>query len=937
MSSRTSIAGPRRIILIQSGKYDYAELDLTRPFQIVANNNLGKTALISTLQYLYVDNQVHMSFGKHAVDESRRFYFPSDTSYVLFEIETPSGFVVVGNRGLGATRSFDLQRFYWRGPFQRDHFIHPDGKIKRWSEVEPVLSIQDGFGTVSDTAEMRRLLCSPSADSPESWGLVPLADAGDFPSFRQTFQRLLHLKDIKQDDLKELIADYAQVSPERRRIDLSKHFKTEMLAIEQKKAGVTAIRESAKHLADARGLHALEAKARALAHAGHRHLLERYSDNERRSREFLAALAHTNSEAGQTIIRVRKESPSVQKDHDAKIAEQTRAKDAIDNLDTRRAAFADYVPELAIRSIAELNAEASRLHNQLEDLPGETSETLGVRLTQLQSELEKLRQTASKGEGTLIAWMRRELGENEANRLGSLFSPGILVSVIDEGTHLKDPKTLAERLTLAADNCDAGGYSDSLIQIDFPKGAIKATTELLDPQRIARDLKRVEGEIGRTEARIAVLADLEKARTRLAGLRAEISEATLKHRDYEELQQDIGSEPRNREILATIGGEVEALKERLSALNGELSHAESIIADCVRKQQEHETEQRDIGRLRRDFPFPSGDDPGSTPAGAEFVKDLNALKLSEVFQRVEAKCMEARAHAGKLDGIMAQLDTRFAGSAFSYDASAPTEERLASVEEHVASLPELEENAENEWRALLSDAGSRFKTITDSFRTLTRRVRALSGEFHKVEFSSIESVTLTVVPNEDALNEYERHASEHGLPSLFDPTAANQQFQRFNALFASRPVLLLSDLFSLRWTIKRRDGITKVYDDLEGVESTGTTVVLKVTLNLLVLRALFKSHGLARLPFYLDEVHTLDRHNFGNILDLSEKLGFVGIFAAPSLAIGIRRYVHIVPDERGHLTVNPAHQKDILRAPGEGPATPPLTAESEESRATPTV
>jgi hypothetical protein len=92
--------------------------------------------------------------------------------------------------------------------------------------------------------------------------------------------------------------------------------------------------------------------------------------------------------------------------------------------------------------------------------------------------------------------------------------------------------------------------------------------------------------------------------------------------------------------------------------------------------------------------------------------------------------------------------------------------------------------------------------------------------------------------------------------------------------------------------------------------------VLKVTLNLLVLRDLLVV-GKARIPFYLDEVHALDRQNFGNILQLSERLGFVGIYAAPTNASGPRRYIHLVPDDNGRLVVTSAHQKDIIRLPGE--------------------
>ena len=90
--------GPRRLILIQSGKYDYAELDLSQSFQLVGVNGLGKTALISTLQYLYIDNQRDMRFGQHSADDSRKFYFKSDSSFILFECETSLGTVAQKER-----------------------------------------------------------------------------------------------------------------------------------------------------------------------------------------------------------------------------------------------------------------------------------------------------------------------------------------------------------------------------------------------------------------------------------------------------------------------------------------------------------------------------------------------------------------------------------------------------------------------------------------------------------------------------------------------------------------------------------------------------------------------------------------------------------------------------------------------------------------------
>ncbi len=202
-----------------------------------------------------------------------------------------------------------------------------------------------------------------------------------------------------------------------------------------------------------------------------------------------------------------------------------------------------------------------------------------------------------------------------------------------------------------------------------------------------------------------------------------------------------------------------------------------------------------------------------------------------------------------------------------------------------------------------------------SLDAVAKQARKLHGELARIEFSSISEVRLEIVQNQAAVADYERHAKDSPQPSLFDTAeAADRKLDKFTKLLNRRPRLVLNELFSMRCEVRRKDGQKNFYDDFDQVESTGTTIVLKVTLNLLVLRDLLIP-GTERITYYLDEVHALDRQNFGNILQLSERLGFVGIYAAPTAAVGPRRFVHLVPDAKGRLVVMPAHQKDIVRPP----------------------
>jgi len=325
-------------------------------------------------------------------------------------------------------------------------------------------------------------------------------------------------------------------------------------------------------------------------------------------------------------------------------------------------------------------------------------------------------------------------------------------------------------------------------------------------------------------------------------------------------------------------------------------------------------DQTEIRKQAANMPTAEGEDPGETPVSTAYVRELPE-SLLEVFRIVRSKCGEARTHAQTLNDKVGLLDRDFLNASFPYDISAPIEDRLRQLEMQITSLHERSQNIETRWTAVLSEAKRCFHTLLKSLDAVQKEVRKLNGELADIEFSSIASVRLEVVSNAAAVSEYERHAKDSAQPSLFDTVEeADRKLGQFRRMLELRPKLVLHELFSLRCEVVRKDGQKNFYDDFDAVESTGTTIVLKVTLNLLVLRDLLIP-GKARLPFYLDEVHALDRQNFGNILQLSERLGFVGIYAAPTAAIGPRRFVHLVPDAKGRLVVTAAHQKDIVRAP----------------------
>lgn len=912
---RSFAAGPRRLILIQSGKFDYAELDLTRPFQLVGVNGLGKTALISTLQYLYLDSQKDMRFGQHSTDDSRRFYFKGDSSFILYECETSLGTVTLGARGLGPVAGYELQRFSWSGGFERSDFINEENRPRSWDEVRLRLAGK-GLKVMTDNVELRRLLGAVDEETSESWGLVPLAEARDYPRFRQTFQRLLQLKDLRQDDLKQLLADCAKLGPSEREIDLAKEFEREIGKITRDRAEVAILRAAAPRVREVRELNDQEYVARAIAHAVAGELRIRLANYAAKFSAENAALSAANKDATDESILLEKE----QKDLDVALKQSASAEGVLREkmkvLDQTREHYADFILEMEEQARDQLAEEVAGLKMRLGDLPKETMEVMNRQLSEKQSLLVQREAAAKRLDDLFITWLRNRLPEESIARIGALFERRVLEAVIDEQVTLIDEAGLIKRLKAAAEGCDARGYADDVIAIEYPAGALSTAKQIGRMDRLQEEIRALTREAARLEGNIETLHNAKPYRDRLPVAQKEHEIQIQRIASYQRFREEEAKTEEYKAALNQRTDEIQGLDERIATNRSAQSRVERNKTSIAEKFEKLKKEDCDIRLKSRDMPFATGENPGETPVSEQVVRDLPS-SLLEIFERVRTRCEQARAKAELLTSRIAVLDQGFLDASFRYDHSAPVADRLSQLEAEIASLEERSQSIESRWRAVLTDAQRSFHTMLKSLEAVTKQARKLNGELAKIEFSSIAEVRLEIVQNQAAVADYERHAKDSAQPSLFDTAeAADRKLDNFSKLLNRRPRLLLNELFSMRCEVRRKDGQKNFYDDFDQVESTGTTIVLKVTLNLLVLRDLLVP-GKARIPYYLDEVHALDRQNFGNILQLSERLGFVGIYAAPTAAIGPRRFVHLVPDAKGRLVVTAAHQKDIVRSPEE--------------------
>src|SRR5258706_15603012 len=210
--------GPQRLVLIRSGRYEYAEVDLAGALQIVGPNNTGKTTLINTLQFLYLDDRRHMDFGSYTAEQTREFYFPNQYSYILFECLGATGLSVVGWRGKTKRSGGDPERFFYSGPFAASDFLDHKNQVREPREVNARLGLKQ-FRVIKSAHEQRELLLPPLTGEARGLGIVALRDRDKYHHFRETLKNLLTLSAITQDQMRDHLLMLADIPPARPAFD----------------------------------------------------------------------------------------------------------------------------------------------------------------------------------------------------------------------------------------------------------------------------------------------------------------------------------------------------------------------------------------------------------------------------------------------------------------------------------------------------------------------------------------------------------------------------------------------------------------------------------------------------------------------------------------------------------------------------------------------
>ena len=830
-------SGPTRVVLLNSGKYSFADVELDRCVHLVAPNNLGKTTLIAALQFLYIDRIDRMDFA-YPSDATRRYYFPDSWSYIIFECLTPKGHQVLGVHGQGPTRSFSYERFRYTGSFAIEDYINEEGQSRRWEEVRSRLARREL--QLVEPRDLSSLLTGlGERKRGTSFGIVPVRQRTGYERFRRVFTHLLKLGRLRQEDLKRVFIETWETDLRQREVDLGKGLRSQYEKVRAERQDVADLERLAPGI------------DRAVQAHQRRELLREelpgvWAGLQQALAQLVADLARAIDKereaatARQTEATAARQQAKAHRSTLAGLNEQIGAvKETLRQLDEAAQKFIEYDVLDADATIERLDQVALDLAGRLRDVDQRTLKEVQRELQRAQSERARLRKRLERVESMLGTGLSRLASPELLGRAFGVLDDRLLDAELGPDAVIDDPAAAKQWLEELA-------LRDSEGALHVP--GLTLNPAALHPPDLERwsDLDTLREELagqtrraGELERLAADLEAVEPLRRQLATTKKDLQGHRRLREGYRTFVESNVQRPELLEKRESLSREIEALRskalekdEAARSLEEEARSAAGRQADARKRL----LEVRDsTGSLEPPHWVAATDLPDGLVAGSdEFDGLLDRYRRG------------ARSEAAAHEELRSELD-HIASITYDRYQGGDDAETIDLLRQQREGLDERRQALDQLWRSLVVQLKAAFKGLADDLDTLESKKNDLNRSLAKTSVSNLDRLALRLERNRE-LGQYVKDVQKAEVMPLFaERSKTEQAMERIGALLEQRPRIRLEDTFDLHFEVTHPNGKVRRYDHLDRIESNGTTVTIKVLVSLHLLRALLASDRGARV------------------------------------------------------------------------------------------
>lgn len=881
--------GVKRLIAINSGKFELAEFDLGHSVHLSAPNNRGKSTLVNALQFIYVDKIDLMHFGKRTPEDTRNHYFGRDPSYLVFECATPSGIQTMLICGRGALQAGKFDRFVYAGSYERDDFVAPDGIIRSFGDLSGRLADRELTEVVP--SHLWEVLSGQSTLKGKilpRLRILPVRTYEEYCSFRKVYISLLKLKNADARMLRQLIiACHARAIGEPR-IDVAAQYREmfdratrseEDLRLTRSIAGsIDFGNELRTELKQIEGT--LGAQASAIGSEA--------SQYSQVVTHHIAIIAQSLAESGK--LKSAKDQQHIAA-HRAKWdaeAQHQVTHDRKAKLEQAHRKWGGY----SIEMVHAMHVEATNLSREIA-LQEEHIRQAGAldhnamrrEAADLNRKIEENRRIVENFDRTVLAYLLKgDVSPADLEKAFHVLHPGILKLIIDDHVEVRSAKELIAYIRAIAARVQKDVYQDEAVRVRLE--ALRGPDLRNSRADIAASLTLDEHRLQDSEKRLRVADGLELAKRELkekiedfASRKASLDEYALYADAWANRTQLDANLALDKTRSAEAGERVRILDADIQQMDEQLRVWRDDKSDLQQCAAGLNQQLAEFGLVAERFSLP--------PEHAAEQPLLEQRVLIEAIQRLREHIKQWLERAKGLDRkrtelkrveekIVAESAQSRAQHIYFSDPDLVWDELIEKRE----VLAESESSVRKQWDDLFTLLAANFEQIIVGFRNVEIAVRSLNRGIKKYQVSNLKTVELSVERIRTTYQAIETLASKGSI--FEDADKIELAKNNLRNMIEGRHVIELENLFEIRIRVEENDGKRNDAKSLDDIGSTGTGITAKAMIFIQLVRAIVDNNDVA-LHFYLDETGQLDDENLRATTAMAVSRGMVPITAQPGV------------------------------------------------------
>ena len=893
--------GARRLVVINSGSYRFADVALDGPIHLVAPNNRGKSTLVNALQFLYIDDFRHMRFPKSA-EETREHYFGNAVAYLVFECATatgPQSLLVVGR---GKVNGSTFSRYVFSGGYKPDDFKDDDQRVVPFEVLRTRLA--DRSLTEVRPAELWEVLGTPTRrGTPENnghaiarLGLLPIKTKEDYKSFRETYVRLLSLSDANAAELRRLLISCHAAQVGEVRLDVAADYQGEFERADRTDNRLSFLNAVATLVDDGERMRAeirshtdlLSAAApTSIAEAARVKVVLIASGKEF---ERLAAEATAAQEA------VANERSQVERLVGSNEVKRDQLVTEISELDGLHARWATCSPGM----LQTMRDNADALQGQVADLRENVRNAGTLNLVAMRRSADGLRSEVDSQERSLANWERRVsawlldqgLKPTQLVAVFRLLNPALLHLLIGDDVEVSDGAAVLRRLRAIAGQISSDKYSDDDVDIGLASISGPAAEDVKDPEAARNKLALIRNRLQEELERLKVAEDVDRAKIELGKLEGEYTRARGRLAEYDRYLERWKTRANLQAQLDDLKSTLEKAKASLGKLTDDarqlVTKSNALASDSTAAAALTNSLATALQQAHSELEGAQVVPPASAPSTGsisplpmrELRKVCDACRAS--LEEIGTRALAIRSSRVKLKGLQSQIIRQSQEHPGQQVYFSEEDAEWAELIDGRHALAELEQTANQNWETLFTTITAKLDGLVLGARAIGNAASRINTAMRSHRVSNLREVQVDVIRQHEACDLLESLTKPDGL--FADPEALSRAKDQLRRWIKEGKVIQLDDLFAVRIRVQSMDGNWTEAHSLDDIGSTGTRMTAKAMIFIQLVRAVVGDERY-RLHFYLDETGQLDDYNLHAITQMASERGIVPITAEPRVRI----------------------------------------------------